>query len=371
MGAYQLKIIVKGSKPPVWRRILAPENITFGQLHQIIQTVFCWNDTLPYQFEFREKEAHTSSDFIDALVSGTKKFNYAYGGDDFKNSCKLEIQVEEPAEDYKEGFARVIKYKGDSEGYDMDAVNERLSQGQAIDAAPPEKTSDTRLRKIEEYFRAANFLYINTPPSVILETFNKYEEKALTLEELMQAYEQLHSIHPVVEYADGSFADVSLLGQKRFVDLCRLQKKGPYYIPTQQEIRIMASDRGVLMTEELSRLGSFLTGSFKLSDKKLSNLLYQIQEEIRLGGTKAEVMAVLDKAGITFESEEQEKNLLSLLNKVWNQTRQVVNRGHKPHEMILKGLEGGENQRRNGQKIYPNSPCPCGSGKKYKKCCGR
>ena len=23
------------------------------------------------------------------------------------------------------------------------------------------------------------------------------------------------------------------------------------------------------------------------------------------------------------------------------------------------------------QKIYPNNPCPCGSGKKYKKCCGR
>lgn len=23
------------------------------------------------------------------------------------------------------------------------------------------------------------------------------------------------------------------------------------------------------------------------------------------------------------------------------------------------------------QKIYPNDPCPCGSGKKYKKCCGR
>lgn len=23
------------------------------------------------------------------------------------------------------------------------------------------------------------------------------------------------------------------------------------------------------------------------------------------------------------------------------------------------------------QKIYPNDPCPCGSGKKYKKCCGK
>ena len=27
--------------------------------------------------------------------------------------------------------------------------------------------------------------------------------------------------------------------------------------------------------------------------------------------------------------------------------------------------------RREGHKIYPNDPCPCGRGKKYKKCCGR
>ena len=23
------------------------------------------------------------------------------------------------------------------------------------------------------------------------------------------------------------------------------------------------------------------------------------------------------------------------------------------------------------KKVYPNDPCPCGSGKKYKQCCGR
>ena len=28
-------------------------------------------------------------------------------------------------------------------------------------------------------------------------------------------------------------------------------------------------------------------------------------------------------------------------------------------------------KRRAAQKIYPNDPCPCGSGKKYKQCCGR
>ena len=27
--------------------------------------------------------------------------------------------------------------------------------------------------------------------------------------------------------------------------------------------------------------------------------------------------------------------------------------------------------RRSAGKVYPNDPCPCGSGKKYKQCCGR
>ena len=28
-------------------------------------------------------------------------------------------------------------------------------------------------------------------------------------------------------------------------------------------------------------------------------------------------------------------------------------------------------KRRETAKVYPNDPCPCGSGKKYKQCCGR
>jgi preprotein translocase subunit SecA len=28
-------------------------------------------------------------------------------------------------------------------------------------------------------------------------------------------------------------------------------------------------------------------------------------------------------------------------------------------------------KKRENAKVYPNDPCPCGSGKKYKQCCGR
>lgn len=33
--------------------------------------------------------------------------------------------------------------------------------------------------------------------------------------------------------------------------------------------------------------------------------------------------------------------------------------------------DGGSTYRRETKKIGRNDPCPCGSGKKYKKCCGR
>ena len=32
---------------------------------------------------------------------------------------------------------------------------------------------------------------------------------------------------------------------------------------------------------------------------------------------------------------------------------------------------GKKPAKRDNSKVYPNSPCPCGSGKKYKQCCGR
>ena len=32
--------------------------------------------------------------------------------------------------------------------------------------------------------------------------------------------------------------------------------------------------------------------------------------------------------------------------------------------------DGSFDEARHSEKIGPNDPCPCGSGKKYKKCCG-
>jgi preprotein translocase subunit SecA len=57
----------------------------------------------------------------------------------------------------------------------------------------------------------------------------------------------------------------------------------------------------------------------------------------------------------------------------------VLRRGEvpslQPQEMAMAAEAGGggaiETVRRQGRKIGRNEPCPCGSGRKYKKCCGR
>ena len=43
----------------------------------------------------------------------------------------------------------------------------------------------------------------------------------------------------------------------------------------------------------------------------------------------------------------------------------------KPSETSGDGTDTANKTVRKGKKVGRNDPCPCGSGKKYKKCCGR
>jgi uncharacterized protein YecA (UPF0149 family) len=50
----------------------------------------------------------------------------------------------------------------------------------------------------------------------------------------------------------------------------------------------------------------------------------------------------------------------------------ISQRERRQRMMMTRGPEiKPETVRRQGKKIGRNEPCPCGSGKKYKQCCGR
>jgi len=49
---YQFKITLKGTKPPIWRRIQVPETYNFWDLHVAIQDAMGWEDYHLHEFVF-------------------------------------------------------------------------------------------------------------------------------------------------------------------------------------------------------------------------------------------------------------------------------------------------------------------------------
>jgi hypothetical protein len=47
---YQLKITLKDSKPPIWRRVEVADDITLAKLHQIIQAAMGWTNSHLHMF---------------------------------------------------------------------------------------------------------------------------------------------------------------------------------------------------------------------------------------------------------------------------------------------------------------------------------
>lgn len=47
---YQLKVVLRGTKPPIWRRLQVPGNANLGWLHAVLQTAMGWTNSHLHHF---------------------------------------------------------------------------------------------------------------------------------------------------------------------------------------------------------------------------------------------------------------------------------------------------------------------------------
>jgi hypothetical protein len=104
---YQLRITLRHIRPPIWRRVLVPGDVSLGELHDVIQSVMGWQDYHLHQFQVGnvvygmdpEEDAGWGLESVDERRSALQdvarreksRFDYEY---DFGDGWHHEILVE-------------------------------------------------------------------------------------------------------------------------------------------------------------------------------------------------------------------------------------------------------------------------------------
>lgn len=119
---YQLKVTLRNSRPPIWRRVEVPAAITLYQLHQLLQDVMGWGGGHLHQFgrgqvyygqPDRELGFHRENErrvrLRDVLVAPKDRMVYEYDfGDGWEHDVVLE-RVSRAAADVH--YPRVVSGK--------------------------------------------------------------------------------------------------------------------------------------------------------------------------------------------------------------------------------------------------------------------
>ena len=125
MAGYVLKITIENTHPPVWRRVVIPEKITFADLHQVIQILFGWQDAHMHDFAYPKDDFQVVMDEADCMWGNPfleadtqvdrylKQYPWIRYTYDFGDCWEHKIVLEKTMEDFQGRKAVLQKLKGD------------------------------------------------------------------------------------------------------------------------------------------------------------------------------------------------------------------------------------------------------------------
>lgn len=188
-----------------------------------------------------------------------------------------------------------------------------------------------------------------------------------------------------VEINGDYFVHEAIMEFDEFNEQLEHRKGKPFYIPARDELLKYKEDSYFEVTKQYRALLSYVTRHFFDGDELAADMLCEeVQGICQFKFSIQEIFEVFKIRGVDFKSEKQVNEVLKLIMDMANNTGLWENNGHTPDE-IFKGYEKNHLQPlpdkpfefdeadifdfKTGKKVGRNDPCPCGSGKKYKKCC--
>lgn len=174
----------------------------------------------------------------------------------------------------------------------------------------------------------------------------------------------------------GLFIHIPILENRESDWLLEEQSDKPFYIPSIQQLEEIDNMGYEASSIAYKKLETFLLRKLGMPRELATVYCLRVWANSCDGNSSSDIIDELLNGDEPSVNEGQMDEFIELLMNAHNNTRMKVNRGHKPNEIRDKIFVGDTVTAENGffkkeKKIYPNAPCPCGSGRKYKKCCGR
>ena len=286
-------------------------------------------------------------------------------------------------------------------------------------------------KKYESYRKRASWvwkclywteeMYGFTPIEHFIDVVNTKKGFRMTVAELVEIYnhfpeDRLWSIRLDDIFLASGYAT----NQDALLRLRRHQADKDYYIPTVSEVEELFKTGALLSMPAYQKMRKYIRKHFQFSAEELEDILLVLWEKITSDEDMHDIIQwVLDL--LVLDNDAQLQEVMDICISLMNGTRIRYNRGHTSDELrdkkrfgpgnmptIMPGSSHAakmlaeaapkiekmgfgldfESNATNLQvmhmpdgvdgpvtmiqkKVYPNDPCPCGSGKKYKKCCGR
>lgn len=240
-----------------------------------------------------------------------------------------------------------------------------------------------RFSALTDCFGAVTALYGIVPVEIMAEFFAAASGEKIDSRELESMCERMPGCYMDFVYKNKMFYNSQLYPFDR--GLLEAQGNKQFYIPTGEEIRDLARTGYLPNDKHLKNFISLLVKTMRVDKDDAKYVGMLVQHVISGDCSMQDVMDILEENDVECRNNRELEKLVGEINKLWNNTRMLLNRGYTPLEMEQMKLSGSEKtaeaaskvinladrQRKKVKKIYPNDPCPCGSGKKYKNCCGK
>ena len=432
MGSYVISV---SAGTGCYRHIQISKSATLYKLHQAIIRAFDFDDDHAHAFfmdnhywsEYRAffsmkmngDEKLTKSCKLEKLnLSKGSQFKYLFDfGDEWRFQCKVLRELEdtvdipcvirsvgESPEQYPD-WDEVFRKEMDDELDDEDEIPTREQIDALYEKLP---LSKKEIELLHTYMDAAANLYGLISLAKLREIYNN-QNKPIDMETFIQVSALLaceNNDYEIIERTDvpsntpdevleaGEIAADYLFVEDPEIalrDLRRQQKGKPYKILPKMEFLRYADSEYYPVTSARTAMLKYLqrrAASLTLSPE---DFCAAIQSIIVIDAPMQEVVNIVQAEGLVFNKHWDIGEFAALYQNLNNRTHKHSNCGYTPDELFAmsdKGKRLAEGTAQIGQmslfdlpvekpkltivgKPSRNGPCPCGSGRKYKNCCGK